>query len=200
MPETVYHSHWYGFSTLRMLRWPLRLICLKEPHIAHMIWFISSVVMKRDIIHLITHYTDIVYLQCVDVNMLSSRSLCRNLLIRNFDMVSLQYGCSDGRLSSSAKNKTAWRTHDMVHPPWWNGDESSCIHDVGVTHYTHMVYHHCGCEYACFYVLCRNLFITHFDTIQHLNFYQCFTNNIWLILQCMQPILKRATIFIENIN
>ena len=74
------------------------------------------------------------------------------------------------------------------------------IHDVGVTHYTHMVYHHCGCEYACFYVLCRNLFITHFDTIRQLNFYQCFINNLWLILQCTQPILKRATIFIENIN
>ena len=74
------------------------------------------------------------------------------------------------------------------------------IHDVGVTHYTHMVYHHCGCEYACFYVLCRDLFITHFDTIQHLNFYQRFINNIWLILQCTQPILKRATIFIENMN
>ena len=115
MPETVCHTHWYGFSTLRMPRWPLRLICLKEPHIAHMIWFISSVVMKRNIIHLITHYT-------------------------------------------------------------------------------HMVYHYCGCEYACFYVLCMNLFITHFDTIQLLNFYQCFINNIWLILQCMQPILKRATI------
>ena len=37
MPETVYHTHWYGFSTLRMLRWPLRLMCLKEPHIAHMV-------------------------------------------------------------------------------------------------------------------------------------------------------------------
>ena len=48
MPETVYHTHWYGFSTLRMLR----------------IWFISSVVMERNIIHLITHYTDMVYLQC----------------------------------------------------------------------------------------------------------------------------------------
>ena len=64
MSETVYHTHWYGFSTLRMLRWPLRLICLKEQHIAHMIWFISIVVMKRNIIHLITHYTDMVYLQC----------------------------------------------------------------------------------------------------------------------------------------
>ena len=35
MPEAVYHTHWYGFSTLRMLR----------------IRFISSVVMKRNIIH-----------------------------------------------------------------------------------------------------------------------------------------------------
>ena len=28
-------------------------------------------------------------------------------------------------LSSSAKNKTAWRTHDMVHPHDGSGDESS---------------------------------------------------------------------------
>ena len=29
-----------------------------------MIWFIAIVVMKRNIIYLITHYTDMVYLQC----------------------------------------------------------------------------------------------------------------------------------------